>query len=460
MVRVISQETFDLVVAENMEEFSMEQAEAVRDAREQFQQQGINLANIVVSEMGSQRVVRAVKALFQEQSSSSLLHQLATVRECCATDLAQRVLATDSGAYSVLLRLARESTPEVQCEVLSTLCKVMDTNPDHLEAQGLELIYSLLDSQSPVVACTLDWLLVCSVRHEGNRQSAVDRPGLLHKLAELAKGEDKEVLVRVCRVWVQLVQDDDVRVPFGKAHDHARDIVENHGALTLLTRAMVSHHPEDKEVVALCLLALASLTLRNEYCQSVVDEGGLTVLMDIFSGQRGEVELVTRGLVLLKVLAGNDQVKTEIYRTGGIPLVMAAITQYLPRAATAEAGCNAIASVCLRQSDNAKQVVLECEGASVITALMEKHMAHSKTQAAAAAAIRNIVSRDKELCGPFIEREVEGLLNQSLTLHGEKYGDTLRSALRDLDLKVELQERWTGEKIKITESFEETEGVH
>ena len=40
---------------------------------------------------------------------------------------------------------------------------------------------------------------------------------------------------------------------------------------------------------------------RNEYCQEVVDEGGLTVLMDIFSGQRGEVELVTRGLVLLKV---------------------------------------------------------------------------------------------------------------------------------------------------------------
>jgi len=459
MVRVITQETFDLVVKENLEEFSMEQAEAVRDAREQFEQQGINLSNIVLSERGSRVVVEAVKALFQEQSSSSLLLHLATVKECCATDLAQRVLATDSGAYSILLRLARESTPEVQCEVLATLSKVMDTNPDHLEAQGLELIYTLLDSESSVVAAALDWLLVCSVRHEGNRQSFVDRPGLLHKLSELAQGEDKEVLVRVCRVWVQLVQDDDVRVPFGKAHDHARDIVENHGALTLLTRAMV-RHPEDREVVALCLLALASLCLRNEYCQEVVEEGGLTVLMDIFSGQRGEVELVTRGLVLLKVLAGNDQVKTEIYRTGGIPLVMAAITQYLPRATTAEAGCNAIASICLRQSDNAKQVVLECEGASVITALMEKHTSHSKTQAAAAAAIRNIVSRDKELCGPFIDREVEGLLNQALSLHGEKYGDTLRSALRDLDLKVELQERWTGEKIKITESFVETEGVH
>ena len=65
MVRVITQETFDLVVKENMEEFSMEQAEAVRDAREQFEQQGINLANIVLSERGSRVVVEAVKALFQ-----------------------------------------------------------------------------------------------------------------------------------------------------------------------------------------------------------------------------------------------------------------------------------------------------------------------------------------------------------------------------------------------------------
>ena len=54
MVRVITQETFDLVVAENMEEFEMDRAEAVRDAKEQFEQQGVSLVNIVVSEQGSQ----------------------------------------------------------------------------------------------------------------------------------------------------------------------------------------------------------------------------------------------------------------------------------------------------------------------------------------------------------------------------------------------------------------------
>ena len=54
-VKVISQETFDGVVKKNTEEFGMEleMAEAIADAMEQFEKQGINLHNIVISEKGS-----------------------------------------------------------------------------------------------------------------------------------------------------------------------------------------------------------------------------------------------------------------------------------------------------------------------------------------------------------------------------------------------------------------------
>ena len=34
------------------------------------------------------------------------------------------------------------------------------------------------------------------------------------------------------------IQDDDIRVPFGKAHDHAREIVEKYDALKVLTKAL------------------------------------------------------------------------------------------------------------------------------------------------------------------------------------------------------------------------------
>ena len=77
MVRVITQETFDLVVTENMEEFDMDRAEAVKDAKEQFEQQGVSLVNIVVSEQGSQvrNIFSSDEELIWGRPSQDLLWQ-------------------------------------------------------------------------------------------------------------------------------------------------------------------------------------------------------------------------------------------------------------------------------------------------------------------------------------------------------------------------------------------------
>ena len=145
MVKVITQETFDAVVKENVDEFGMEMAEAIKDAREQFEKQGINLGNIVISEKGSQVVVDAVQDLFKDLPDEEVLVRLKTIQDCCKDDLAQRVLATNNGAYSVLTKLVRAATDSaVQLEVVRTLTSVMNTNPDMLEAQGIDAINKIL----------------------------------------------------------------------------------------------------------------------------------------------------------------------------------------------------------------------------------------------------------------------------------------------------------------------------
>ena len=74
MSLVISQETFDGVVKKNTEEFGMEMAEAIADAMmEQFEKQGINLHNIVISEKGSQVVVESVQAQLKELPHDELV---------------------------------------------------------------------------------------------------------------------------------------------------------------------------------------------------------------------------------------------------------------------------------------------------------------------------------------------------------------------------------------------------
>jgi len=446
MVRVITQETFDDVVKENMEEFDMAYADAVREAKEQFESQGVNPSNIVISEKGVHEVVEALEKLKPESDVATKMSALKKIQELCKDDLAQRVLATNNGAYSFLLRLAGETEGlEVRKEALTTLAIVMDTNPDHLEPQGITAIEKSVNHPELGVA-TLDWLLVCCVRHEHNRQNIVNS-GVLEEIKHaIAKG-NREHQLRVSRIWMALVQDDDIRVPFGKAHDHAREIVEKHEALKILTKSL-TNYSDDEEILCLSVSTLACLSVRNEYCQEVVDEGGLQFIHDILMNHRNKVDLVTRCLVLVKVLAGNDIVKSEVAKGGGIPLIMAGIEDHIMKANTVDAGLQSITAVCLRQPENSKQV-MEAEGANLVYSAMSKHPGNKKVLSAGAAAIRNIVSRNRSLCQPFIDLGIEEVLNDALAKHGAQIGDTLKSALRDLGLEVELTCRWNHTGIQL-----------
>ena len=112
---------------------------------------------------------------------------------------------------------------------------------------------------------------MCSTKCEENRVSLISS-GVLRHLSSCMTSPD--MVVMVARVWIAMVQDDDVRVPFGKAHENAREIVENHDALKLLTKCLEKHQSNLKTLEA-SLSAIRSLAVRNEYCQEVVDEGGL-----------------------------------------------------------------------------------------------------------------------------------------------------------------------------------------
>jgi hypothetical protein len=347
MVRVTTQETFDDVVKENMEEFDMEYAEAVREAKEQFEKQGVNLSNIVISEKGVHEILESLEKLKPENDPETKIQALQKIQECCKDDLAQRVMATNNGAYSFLLRLAGENdeTTEVRKEALKSLAVVMDTNPDQLEAQGISTIENSLKDEELSLGA-LDWLLVCCVRHEQNRQNVVNS-GALHELKNTLLTGTRDHQLRVSQIWMALVQDDDIRVPFGKAHDHAREIVEKHDALKILTKSL-TQYSNDEEFLCISVSALSSLSVRNEYCQEVVDAGGLQFIHDILLNHRNKVDLVTRCMTLIKVLAGNDKVKSEVAKGGGIPLILPGIEDHVMKGPTVDAGLQSISAVCLR----------------------------------------------------------------------------------------------------------------
>ena len=59
-------------------------------------------------------------------------------------------------------------------------------------------------------------------------------------------------------------------------------------------------------------------------------------------------------------------------------------------------------------------------------------------------AVRNLVARTREHCPAFLELGAEGFIQQAIQRHPQCH-DEAKAALRDMDCKVELKERWTGE---------------
>ncbi len=65
-------------------------------------------------------------------------------------------------------------------------------------------------------------------------------------------------------------------------------------------------------------------------------------------------------------------------------------------------------------------------------------------------AIRNMVSRRKDLAPTFLEAGAEELLQNAITRSQQAPTNEIKAALRDLGCKIHLEELWTGTGANVT----------
>ena len=85
------------------------------------------------------------------------------------------------------------------------------------------------------------------------------------------------MLKETCSLFRHLILDDDVRIEFSKAHEHARTIAAD--VLIELT-TLLPIHMKDKNILSDLLLTIATLTVRHEFCVQVQEAGGLKFISD------------------------------------------------------------------------------------------------------------------------------------------------------------------------------------
>ncbi|CAG2069424.1 unnamed protein product, partial [Timema podura] len=140
----------------------------------------------------------------------------------------------------------------------------------------------------------LGWARECCLKHEKNRQDLI-KHGVVAQLKVLLEQDDvlSPVVRSVCALMRALVLDDDIRVVFGLAHEHARKLAEE----TLVTLINLTKKFKDKETMSELLMTLSALMVRSEFCQRFQEAGGLKFLMDVLAEFPESEVLRTWGLV-------------------------------------------------------------------------------------------------------------------------------------------------------------------
>lgn len=295
----ITQETFDAVVKENMDDFEMDAQEAVADAVKQFESQGVNLMNIIKQapqetsdgQQSASRhpilfILQNIQDTLNNKSHSddqNLLKECKLFQQECSQGPAYRSVAADNKAYTIMLRVCQrvyDNTSSLSI-ALQSLAALIDGQPDLVDNVGIQFIMDTLkkySSHSLIQESTINVIRLACIMHESNRQKFVGCD-LIEQLILVLRNFKTQVAVikEACSTLRVLTLDDDIRVPFGKGHEHAKMIASECNGLQLLIDIIKLHY-QDTTIYSEICATIGKLAVRNEYCQEVVDLGGLTLV--------------------------------------------------------------------------------------------------------------------------------------------------------------------------------------
>ena len=456
----ISQDTFDQVVKENMDDFGMELEEAQKDAWEQFETQGVDLSNIrragAVTE--DHQVVRNVDELKKVVASyeshehidamleNALREGLTALSAEIGRDEENRTIAGDREGVQTMIRAleAIANKPEIVKEALPGLLECLEDveNRSRLGAKGVvtlvKVLRANLDNPRAVKAVRL-----AITANEQNRRDAIDNGLIGVALDVLREHGTAEVIIcrSACSLLRQIVKDDATdQMGFSNAHENARSVASD-GALPLLIR-LLEHWSGNGDVTADLFSCLGRLAIRAEFVDEIMENGGLDRTIRVLAENVKTPSLARQCCLVLRALAGSDDVKVEIRARGGLELLTTCLQANAGHAKVEEEVIGCIGAVCLRNVENVRAVAA-ADGIPILVDVMRSHPNEHRLQRLACVLVRNMVVRTEELKPLFLAEGVESLIRdaQKLSPSCEEAG---KDALRDLGCKMTFVERWTG----------------
>ena len=397
MSRRISQETFDAVVRECVDDFAMTREEALRDAVSQFISQGVDLSNIDIT--GGEGVSE-MEALWERvrssESSPSRVEALQQLQIMCsdASPLSSRNhhLFLGRGWLAALQDLlVSEKDTSVLTEVLLLLQTMMKLNVevrDAFEPQGCHRLVSLIrslfpvDPEAPNECLIASYKLVSTAAKSERNKNSFFKQGIGSSIMEILRTDSagleaaSELTRAVCQAMRALCSHDDIRSEMSCAGDNGKFFLSS-GAVPLLLR-IVGHFKQIPVAASAALSACKQLILTEEAVQIVALHGGMDLPRLILSDPAADANMVRSVLGLARNICADDNRKNQLANDGTMELIVNAIgsDRYNDDPVLIEHGIACLAAMALRFPTNSARIVNSGAIISVVRD-MERHATKS-----------------------------------------------------------------------------------
>lgn len=198
--------------------------------------------NVETASESTNHLVESLKTLLgtEPHDESDIITKLGEIKAKCNVDLAHRCLIAKHGTVDILVESCKkyQTKTNLLINVLGTMIALTNGQPDIITEDHISLFCQLIRSQindATRITSILKLLHNACIKHEGNRQACANNGLIELILTTLQQHKSVPELVKVgCAVLRALTSDDDIRVPYGKAHEHAKIIVNDHAGIKVL----------------------------------------------------------------------------------------------------------------------------------------------------------------------------------------------------------------------------------
>ncbi|GER50425.1 armadillo repeat-containing protein [Striga asiatica] len=437
--RAISQQAFDEMVRENIDDLGMDPTEALEDAIQTLTLQGVDLSGIVTCAPGeSNPVMDCLEKLKEKRTLPEIVKLLDELGVLCGDKgSGNAAIAAKNGAVELVisvcskLRDARDRGLASGLNAMASVLHDLQSSEIFKEKGGPKIIVGILSSEREDEKILDGCFSVVAAAATGNevlKESFMDLKidELIVKILKEHNGGNIPSIYDAIRV---ILMSDDNRVVASQVFGYARQFAKL-GIAEVLVDSL--REGLNTSYLISASIALKAVAVNDEICRSIAHNGGIDVILKCLddSGLQGINDVARACCSLLSKLAGSDVNKSTIVEKGGFDRLINLSARFSDDPTVLQEVMSIICTLCLRSPEHAAHAIESGAGDLAIQA-MQKFPDSDQLQRNSCFMIRNLVVRNRENRKLLLVNGIEGLIRKAKQSH-RSCKDAATDALRDL----------------------------